>query len=423
MTRGGLLRSPDFLRLWGAQTVSEFGTQIGQLATPLLAIGTLHASAGALGLLGAARSAPFLVLALPAGAILDRVRRRPVMIYADLGRFLLVGTVPVAYACGVLTMWQLCAVAALAGVLTVFFDVAYQSHLPGLVERERLTEANSRVTASRSLAEVAGPGAAGVLVGAIGAAATVTVDSASFLLSGLLCRTIRRPEPEPAPGARDRSLRRDIGEGLGFVIRHPILSRVGVCAGVTNLASSMVTVLIPLYMVRSLGRGPSTVGLVLAVGGAGLVAGSLGAGPAVRRFGYGRTIVVSAVTSGIGLALLPLASGRAALPLLVGGQLLFGLSVPLFNIAQVSLRQSVTPHRLLGRMNASMRFLVWSTISLGSLLAGGLGEAAGARAALAVAGVIGALSWTTLLGSPVPSLRELPAVSAQVPDKRPDPTP
>ncbi len=407
MTPPSLWRSRDFLRLWVAQSVSETGTQVGLLAVPLLAIEVLHASAGELGLLGAARSLPFLLFALPAGAMLDRMRRRPFMMAADFGRAALLMSVPLAYPLGVLSLTQLYIVVALVGFFTVFFDVAYQSFLPSLVDRTQLTEANAKVTATRSAAEVVGPGAAGILVGAIGAAATVTVDAVSFLISGLFCRTIGNVE-DLAPSAR-RSLRHEIVEGFGFVVRHPILSRIGACAGLTNLASSMVTVLLPLYMVRSLRYSPAQVGLVLALAGAGLVAGAITAPYVVRYLGLGPTIVYSAVISGAGLVLLPFSSATLAWPFLVGGKVLFGLGVPLFNISQVSLRQHVTPHRLLGRMSASMRFLVWSTLSLGSLLAGVLGDSVGLRAALAVSAVIGALSWLTLLGSQVPALRDLPS--------------
>jgi len=409
--RGNLWRSRDFLRLWAAQSISETGTQVSMLAIPLLAIGVLQVSAAELGLLGAARTVPFLLFALPAGALLDRMRRRPVMVFADFSRALLLATIPVAYAFGALTLWHLFVVVTVVGLLTVFFDVAYQSFLPSLVERAQLTEANAKLTTTRSAAEVIGPGAAGALVGAIGAASTVVIDAVSYFLSGLFCRGIRREEPVTATDGAPRSLRREIVEGLLFVVRHPVLGRIGMCAGLTNFASSMVTVLLPLYMIRSLDYSPGLVGLVLAIAGLGLVVGAVYAGRMSRRFGIGRTIVGSVVASGIGLVLIPFGGPTLSLPFLIGGKVLFGLSVPLFNIAQVSLRQSVTPHRLLGRMNASMRFMVWSTISLGSLAAGFLGEVIGLREALMVAAAIGALSWLTLMWSPVPALRELPSAT------------
>jgi MFS family permease len=407
--RGVLWRSPDFLRLWAAQSISETGTQVGLLAIPLLAIGVLHATAAELGLLGAARTLPFLLFALPAGALLDRMRRRPVMVFADFSRAVLLTSIPVTYAFGMLTLWQLLVVVALVGVLTVFFDVAYQSFLPSLVDRPKLTEANAKLTTTRSAAEVIGPGVAGALVGAIGAASTVVIDAVSYLLSGLFCWRIRREDPVAAVPGEARSLRREIVEGLLFVVRHPVLGRIGICAGLTNFASSMVTVLLPLYMVRSLGYSPGLIGLVLAIAGLGLVLGSVLAAQVARRFGIGHTIVGSVVTAGAGLVLIPFGGPQMSLPFLLGGQVLFGLSVPLFNITQVSLRQAVTPYRLLGRMNASMRFLVWSTISLGSLAAGFLGEVTGLRAALFVAAAIGALSWLTLMWSPILQLRELPS--------------
>jgi MFS family permease len=384
--------------------VSELGTEIGTLATSLLAIGVLHASAGELGALGMARTAPFLLLALPAGAWLDRMRRRPVMIVADLGRFALLASVPVTYAAGWLSFAQLYAVTAVVGGLTVFFDLGYQSYLPSLVERHRLTEANAKVTAALSAAQVAGPGAAGILVEAVGAAATVTVDAVSFLASGLLCLRIRGPEPAPGRGTA-ASLRREIAEGMAFVLRHPVLRRIGVCSGVTNLASSTVAVLLPLYMVRSLGYAPETVGLVFALAGGGLVTGSLVANPVLRRIGFGRTILCSVAISALGLALLPLGSFGA----LAGGEALFGVAVPLYNVAQISLRQAITEARLLGRVNSCMRLMSWSTLSVGSLLGGFLSDATGPRPALAAAAVIAALSGLTLVRSPILTLRGLPS--------------
>ncbi|MFB9839737.1 MFS transporter, partial [Actinoallomurus acaciae] len=405
-TGGGLRRSPDFLRLWAAQSISETGTQVGQLAVPLLAIGALRASPAELGFLAGARTVPFLVLSLPAGAILDRMRRRPVLIVADLCRAALLGSVPVAYALGVLSFLQLYAVAVLAGVFTVCFDVSYQSYLPALVRREHLTEANTRLTISGSAAEMVGPGAAGVLAGAIGAAATVLLDALSFLVSGLLCRAIRHTEPRPEAGGgtTSRSLRREVGEGLGFVLRDPLLSRIAACASLVNLASSMLTVLLTLYMVRTLGYPSALVGLVFALCGVGFVLGALIVGPVIRRIGYGRTITAGALVSAAGLAVLPATSPASSLPFLAAGQLVFGLGVPLFNVAQVTLRQSVTPGRLQARMNASMRFLIWGTLALGGPAGGFLAEAVGTRPAMAVAAVVGCLPLAPLLWSPVPAL-------------------
>jgi MFS family permease len=407
--------SRGFGLLWLAQSISETGTQIGLLALSLLAIGTLGASSRDLGVLNAARTAPFLLLALPAGALLDRVRRRPILVVADAGRALLLLSIPLANAAGVLTLAQLYGVSALVGVLTVFFDVGYQSYVPVIVPRAELTSANAKLSASRSVAEVAGPGLAGLAVGAVGAAATVGIDAASFAVSGLLCGAIRRsePVPEPADGGPPRSLRREVAEGLGFVLRHPLLGRIATSAALTNLAWSIATVVLTLYMVHTLRYPPELIGLVLSCAGVGLAASALGAAPAVRRFGTGRVIVGSAVLSGLGVALFPLASPALSVPFVAAGELLYGLAVPLFNITQVSLRQAVTPRRLQGRMHASMRFLVWSTIAVGSLLGGVLGEAVGLRHTLAVAAGLGVLPTLSLVGSSVARLREAPEPPAK----------
>ncbi len=408
--REGLWRSPDFLRLWAAQSVSETGTQISQLAVPLLAVGTLHASATELGFLTSARMLPFLLLALPAGSLLDRVRRIPVLVVSDLCRAVLLASVPVAYALGVLSLAQLYVAVLLVGVCTVTFDISYQSYLPTLVRRAELTDANAKLTASASAAEMAGPAAAGVLTGAIGAASTVLLDALSFLASGLLCRAIRHCEPA-GQSTDDRTLKslyHGVGEGLRFVLRHRVLRSVGACASLINLSSSMLTVLLTLYMMRTLGYSTTLVGVVFSIGGVGLVVGAVCASRLIGRLGYGRTITGGVVLCAAGLALMPAASPSLSLPVLAGGQLLFGLGVPLFNIAQVTLRQSLTPDRLSGRMNASMRFVIWSSIAVGGPLAGLLAGTMGMRGAIVVAAGFGAVSWLPLLGSPVWAVRELP---------------
>ncbi|MFF1832860.1 MFS transporter [Streptomyces sp. NPDC058231] len=404
------------MRLWAAQSVSETGTQIGQLAVPLLAVGALHASATELGFLTSARMLPFLVLALPAGAMLDQMRRLPVLIVSDVCRAALLASVPVSYALGVLSLAQLYVAVLLVGVFTVAFDVSYQSYLPTLVRREELADANAKLTASASAAEMAGPAAAGVLAGFLGAAATVLLDALSFLASGLLCRAIRHPEPAPekAGAGAPRSLRKEVGEGLGFVLRQRMLRAVAACASLLNLSSSMLMVLLTLYMVRTLGYPSALVGVVFSLAGVGLVGGALCASRVIARLGYGRSITGGAALCAVGLVLMPAASPGLSLPFLAVGQLLFGFGVPLFNIAQVTLRQAITPGRLHARMNASMRFVIWSTIAVGGPLSGLLSGTLGLRGAIVVAAAIGAVSWLPLLGSPVPALRELPDAPAEV---------
>ncbi|WP_406209754.1 MFS transporter [Streptomyces sp. NBC_01017] len=416
MNRGSLWRSPDFLRLWAAQSISETGTQIGQLAVPLLAIGALHVSATELGFLTSARMLPFIVLALPAGAMLDRMRRLPVMIGSDIARALLLAGVPVAYALGMLTLAQLYVAVLLVGAFTVTFDVSYQSYLPALVRREELADANAKLTVSSSAAEMAGPAVAGLLAGVVGAAATVLLDALSFLASGLLCRAIRRPEPEPerADPGTPRSLSKEIGEGLGFILRQRVLRAVAACASLLNLSYAMLTVLLTLYMVRSLDYSSAKVGVVFSVGGVGLVAGAMCASRLIERLGYGRSIMSGVVLCAAGLALMPAASPALSFPFLAGGYFVFGFGAPLFNIAQVTLRQAITPDRLQGRMNASIRFVIWSTIAVGGPLAGFLAETVGMRSAIATGAVIGVLAWLPLLGSSVLSLRRLPEEPAKV---------
>ena len=251
-----LWRHRDFMALWSGQTVSEVGSSVTVLALPLLAVISLDATTFEVGLLTACTSLAFLLVALPAGAWVDRWRRKPVLVWGDLGRVVLLGSIPVAKAFGVLGLPQLYVVASLTGVLTVFFDVAYQSYLPALVEPDQLVDANGKIGASQSFAQVAGPAVAGVLVAGLGAAYAVVVDAISFLVSAGATSTIRRPEPEPPPRAAGRRLRDEIREGLAFVVRHPILKRIVGCTATSNFFSSAYVAVEAVFLVRVLHARP-----------------------------------------------------------------------------------------------------------------------------------------------------------------------
>ncbi|MDP9381925.1 MAG: MFS transporter [Chloroflexota bacterium] len=411
----GLWRHGDFLRLWLAQTVSVFGTQITLVALPLAAVLALDASAAQVGILGAAERAPFLLFGLFAGVWVDRLRRRPIMIWADIGRALVLGSIPVAAVLGLLCIEQLYLVGFLAGVLTVCFDVAYQSYLPALVEREQLVEGNSKLEVSNSIASIAGPGIAGVLVQILTAPIAILADSLSYLGSALLLGLIRKPEPAPAPRGEQR-IWGEIGEGLGIVLRSPLLRAIAGCTGTSNLFSTGLFTVLVLYATRELGIEPAGYGLILAAIGPGALLGALLAARSARRFGIGPTISWSLLLSGVGLPLIPLASGPPTItvPLLAFVMFLLGLGGPIYNVNQVSLRQAITPARLLGRMNATMRFLVWGTMPVGSLLGGFLAEAIGLRQTMSVMvmGMLLAPLWVLL--SPVRVLREQPRATAEL---------
>ncbi len=406
----GLWRSPDFVKLWVGETISLFGSQISGLALPLVAVLVLNASPAQMGLLGAIEFAPFLLFSLFAGIWVDRLPRRPILIVGDIGRAVLLGSVPVAAWYGLLGMPYLYVVGFLVGVLTVFFDVAYQSYLPALVRRDQLVEGNAKLEVSRSVAQIAGPPAAGGLVALLTAPIAVLVDAISFLLSAVAIGLIRVREPAIERDRKQSNIWREIREGLAVVFGNRLLCAIAGCTATTNLFGNVMGAVFMLYVVRELGLAPEMIGVVFGVGSAGALVGALFAGWAARRWGLGRTIIGSAALAGIGALFTPLASGPAtvAIPMLIVGQLIATLSTPVYNINQVSLRQAITPHHLQGRMNASMRFLVWGSIPIGALLGGLLGEWIGLRPTLVVGAVGMLLAVSSVFFSPVRTLQEHP---------------
>lgn len=406
----GLWRHPGFLKLWVGQTISIFGSAITGLALPLAAVLLLDAGPAQMGLLGAADFAPFLLVGLFAGVWVDRLSRRRVLIAGDVGRALLLLTIPLAALLGALRMEQLYVVGFLTGVLTVFFDVAYQSFLPSLVQREQLVEGNSKLEVSRSVGNIAGPGLAGALVQLVTAPLAILLDALSFLVSACFLAWIRAPEVVRQAEQR-RSMWNEIGEGLRIVLGNPLLRSIAGCTGTSNLFSSTLYSLYVLYVTRELGVTPALLGLVFSVGSAGGLLGALLAGRAARTFRLGPTIVVSGGMTGVATLLILLARGPlfAVVPLLAAAQFLVGLGVPIYNINQVSLRQAICPHRLQGRMNATMRFIVWGTLPIGALIGGALGERIGLWPTMAVGAIGMLLAPLWVYFSPVRSLREQPA--------------
>lgn len=416
----GLWRHPDFLKLWAGQTVSVFGDQISLLALPLAAVLTLQADAAEMGLLGAAERAPFLLLGLFAGVWVDRLRRRPILIGADIGRALLLGSISVAALFGQLTMPYLYVVGFLVGICTVFFHVAYQSYLPALVSRERLVEGNTKLEMSNSVATIAGPGLAGVLVQLVTAPIALLIDACSYALSvvSLLAIRTREPEPRPAATAGQRpNIWREIGEGLRVVLGSRILRAIAGCTGTSNLFSSVTFTVFVLYVTRDLGLSPVLLGIVLAAFGPGGLLGALLAGPLARRFGVGRVIVGSVALGGIANLILPAVGGPFVIvvPLLVLWGFVGGIASPIYNITQVSLRQQITPDRVQGRMNATMRFIVWGTMPVGALLGGFLGEYIGLRSTLLVGTLGSLLAILWVYFSPVRALHEAPPAAEEIP--------
>jgi MFS family permease len=395
----------DFLRLFAAQSVSQFGSEITFIALPLTAVLVLGAGPAQMGLLSAVEKVPFMLVGLFAGVWVDRLRCRSVLVTADLGRAILLGSIPIAAALGVLRIEHLFIVALVAGILTVFFDVAYQSFLPELIDRRQLADGNGKMEASKSIAEMAGPILGSALLQVAAAPFAIGIDAISFVLSGVFIRSIRTSVP-PRTQARSGMLA-EVAVGLRLVMRHPVLGPIAACSATMNLFYQMLAAVYILYITTELALAPALVGVIFGIGSLAALGGAMLASPLARRFGTGFTLMVSTVVSGVaGLAVAVVHPGALMLPLLVAMQCLMMLGVPIYNINQLTLRQSITPAGIRGRVNATNRCLVWGTMPIGSLVGGLLGQSIGLQPTIAVAagGMILAALWIAV--SPVRSLNE-----------------
>ncbi len=304
-------------------------------------------------------------------------------------------------------MLHLYAVGLLVGMLTVFFDVAYQAFLPALVGRRQLVEGNSKLEATRSLSNLAGPSIAGVVIQVLSAPIAIVLDAFSFVISGGLISLIRGRELAVGRGTR-AAVTAEVREGLSVVFGNRLLRSIAGCTSTSNFFGSALFALYILFMTRTLGLAPAEIGVIFSLGNVSGLLGALSAGRLAARLGVGRTIVGAAFLGGLGLIPIAFATRVSAFPLLVLAGLLTSFAVPVYNINQVSLRQAITPHRLQGRMNATMRFLVWGTMPLGGLVGGVLGEALGLRLAIAVSAGGGLLAFLWVALSPVPALKAIP---------------
>jgi hypothetical protein len=395
------------VRLWSAQSISQLGSQVSNLALPLVAVIALNASAFRVALLGTIEMLPFLLFALPAGVWVDRLARRPILVAADIGRALALGSVPLAAVVGHVTIWQLYIVGFVTGTLTVFFDVAYQSYLPSLVTKEQLVEGNSKLELSRSGAQIAGPGLAGLLIGAITAPYAVAVDAASFAASALLAASIRTREAVRERAA-ERSMRREILEGLRYLFGDPRWRSLAAYVATFNFGTGMTGPLLLVYAVRRQGLSPAELGLVFMLGNIGWLLGAVVAKRATQLIGTGGTLALGGALGSAPLFLWPLAPHDLAVVFIVASLALSSFGIVLFNIPGISLYQTLVPERLLGRMNASRRWLVWGVIPLGSLIGGVLASTIGLRTTLIVGCAISTASSLFLLSKPIRTIATVP---------------
>jgi MFS family permease len=407
---GGLWRHSDFLKLWTGQSISELGSQVSGLAIPLLAALSLHASPFQFSLLGVLGFLPFIFFALPAGVWVDRLRRRYILIVGDAARAVLLAMIPILWALGELQVWHLLILEFLIGVFTVFFDVAYQSYLPALIDREDLIDGNSKLQVTASAASISGPPLAAALMAAIGAANAILADCGSFVVSTVFMISMRHREepPQPEPGQKHPKMWPQVKEGLNWVVRHPWLRPIAMCTGTSNFFSTLSNAILILYMARTLGLSKFEIAFVYVAAPVGSILAGLITNRVNRRIGVGPTILATISISSIAGLMYPLAPQSFPLPLLMVGGALFGFGAIAYNITQVSLRQAITPERLQGRMNAAMRWVVWGTIPLGTLLGGGLATWFSLRTALWVGGLGNTLAILPIALSSVLKVQEMP---------------
>ena len=356
----GLWANSDFVKLWTGQTVSKFGTHITSAAMAATAVLVLQATPAQMGLLGAIGGLPVLLFSLLAGVWVDRLRRKPILITADLGRAFILLSVPIAMLAGVLSMQQLYLVAGLVGVFTVFYSVADQSFLPAVVKRDQLVEANARIGSSDSLAEIAGPSLGGILVQWLSAPYAIFVDAVSYLFSAGCLGSIRTPEPAPERHEHP-NVWREMVAGLRTVIHQPILRALMGTTATLNFFGNFIGTIYWMFLVRDLNLPPAIVGVSIGVGGVGALIGTLVAERITRRFGVGRTLIGALFMGNVwsGLLFLPLAQWPVSLVsgVIFAMQLTGDIFWSIFFINVISLRQAIIPANILGRASASLDFV------------------------------------------------------------------
>jgi predicted MFS family arabinose efflux permease len=391
-----LWRDPEFLKLWTGQTISEIGSRITREGIPLTAVILLHATPAEMGLLAALNGFAALLFAPIAGVVADRRRLRPILIWTDLGRAAVLALIPFLHARGNLGMTALYAVMAAVAVLTTFFDVAYQSLLPSLVNRDQLLEGNAKLTMSMSTAEMIGPASTGALVQWLGAPRAIAIDSVSFLLSALSVALIRKAETV-RPVHEDAWSWSELSAGSRATFAHPILRAMALRAATVSFFFGFFSTLYVLYAIRELAFTPLILGIVVTLGGIGGFIGSICAHRIAARFTVGATMIGASLVSGALLLLIPLAPGPGwtAILCLGAAQLLGDVSYPVYSIHEVTLRQSIAEPHLLGRVTAFAQLLFKGMWPLGALAGGALATGIGIRPTLALcaAGVLASTLW------------------------------
>ncbi len=407
-----LLRTPGFAWLWGGQTFSTFGSQIGSIALAFIAVKQLDAGPAEMGWLSAAGTASFLLVGLIAGAWVDRWIKRRVMIIADIVRMLAVGVIPALYFTGNLSIWVVIVIAFVMGLATVFFDVAYQSFVPVMLPADKIAAGNSALETTNQTAGIAGPGIVGFLIDLFKAPTLLVIDSLSYLVSALTLGMIKDTET-PKPKAGRKPLHVEIREGLRFVVRHPLIRRISLTTSVNNLFNSLMFSIFALVFLGSqyLNFGAGAFGLLGTSAAIGSLLGAISTTKLIKWIGEGTLISLSAILSGCITLLVPISvamHNELTLPILLLMDFLNGFAVLAYNITQVSARQRLCPPELLGRMNASIRFFVWGVMPIGGLLGGAIASSYGVQSALWVGAIGSIFSSVFVVFSPLTGMRKLP---------------
>lgn len=412
-TERSLWHDRNFLTMWSGQALSQFGAQITELAIPVLAVLVLQATEFQVGLLGAAGVAAFLLIGLPAGAWIDRMRKRHVMICADAVRAVALLAVPLLWWAGVLEMWHLYVVVLVMGIATTFFDVSYQSIIPSLVRSKQIAEANGKLQATYELANISGPAIGGWLIGILTAPIAILATVFTYVAS-LIALVFMRDAEVVTPKHERNPIMQEIGEGLRWVFGNPLLRRIVGCTGLSNFASTLSYTLLPIFLLRELGFTPTAMGVIIGIGSVGGFLGAIATPHIVQRIGEARAIPVSAIAFSVVALFLPVAATvpEFALPLLIAQGFVMSFTVLLYNVTQVTFRQRITPPRLLGRMNASIRFVVWGVMPISALLAGVLGTWIGVVPTMWAGAGLALVSALFVVIGPFWTMRELPGATA-----------
>ena len=409
LSYGRLWSHHDFNRLWLSDTVSQIGNQFTNLALPILAVLSLHAGAFEIGLLMALQTLFFPILGLFVGVWADRLRKRPIMIVCNLGRMAGLASIPLAFFLSALTLYQLYAVAAINGIFTVFFEISYQSYLPVLIDREDLVEGNSKLQTSASGAQVVGPAVAGFVYQLVGGAITIAVDAIGYLISAISLISISKREARPegnSPTGRPDFFA-EMKEGIRIVFDNPTLWRITACTATSNFGSAIVGAVFVIFLLNILSFSPVLIGLLGTVGAVGFLLGTVVTPIVTKRLGLGMAIVIPAGITVINMAA-PLAIYGHAFLIVGAIGLITGIVLPIYKINQVSLRQTIVPDRVQGRMNATVRTINWGTMPVGAIIGGTLGTTVGVIGTILIGGALQGAAVLWIVSKHVIRLKEMP---------------